>query len=609
MPKAQSPKPKAQSQKPGSGGGLVVASLAYPFEWVVTFGLSASLGQRLLDLAFASAAFVNRWIGRILVFIGSKARRAACLLPWQCRLALLSAVMLAVVAGMSRLTEEWVLAKLTLNPKQMAILASSSLAGSFHSGVRLYGLASFLLVLAPAAACLRIRYAYYYLLFVASVFLVLWLIPLAFVFDVPGRLFVAPGSGFDKTTRNLWWIAGLSAWLPVAGIGLLFCLCLATRASKEYYFRVPQAKESLGDRVYRNFVTNGSDPVYRTSFYWAGAIHFFVLFLYPLLKTLLAGEAMLPYALPKGRGMPTIQGVAIANPQKRRARPQQKTKRLKFVLNMNSAIVFARPDIDDSKMGEELEQDTSDVYVATSFATDGSKGRGGPGGGGSGLGAGGPGKGGWPNGMENAKIRFIRLKYSDEDWDQDMGLNSDYNLLLMFSKYTGFKVAANTEAIAISSLRRFPGKRAPPFVYLTGSGNIGLANDEVKTLRWYCTEESGMIIADNGGGNFNASFRALMKRVFPDLDWVDIANDDVLYRQPFVFPNGAPPLWHYTGNRALGLKYSGRWVVFYHQGNMKDAWKTGHSGTTEAQATQAYQLGINVMNYAFNQYMAAHFGQ
>ena len=118
-----------------------------------------------------------------------------------------------------------------------------------------------------------------------------------------------------------------------------------------------------------------------------------------------------------------------------------------------------------------------------------------------------------------------------------------------------------------------------------------------------------MIIADNGGGQFNTGLRALVKRVFPDLDWVDIANDDVLYWQPFVFSNGAPPLWHYTGNRALGLKYSGRWVVFYHQGNMKDAWKTGHSGTTEAQATQAYQLGINVMNYAFNQYMAAHLGK
>jgi hypothetical protein len=161
----------------------------------------------------------------------------------------------------------------------------------------------------------------------------------------------------------------------------------------------------------------------------------------------------------------------------------------------------------------------------------------------------------------------------------------------------------------MTALRRFPGKRAPPFVYITGSGNVNASNEDVRALRWYCTEESGMVFADNGGGNFNASFRALMKRAFPELEWVDIANDDVIYKQPFIFPNGAPPLWHHSGSRALGMKFSGRWVAFYHQGDMKDAWKTGHSGATDAQANMAYQLGINVMNYAFNQYMSAHFGQ
>ena len=61
------------------------------------------------------------------------------------------------------------------------------------------------------------------------------------------------------------------------------------------------------------------------------------------------------------------------------------------------------------------------------------------------------------------------------------------------------------------------------------------------------------------------------------------ANDDIIYRQPFVFPNGAPRLWHHSGNRALGLKHNGRWVVFYHQGDIYDAWKTGHSGASENQ--------------------------
>jgi hypothetical protein len=116
-----------------------------------------------------------------------------------------------------------------------------------------------------------------------------------------------------------------------------------------------------------------------------------------------------------------------------------------------------------------------------------------------------------------------------------------------------------------------------------------------------------MIFADNGGGHFNRSFRNLMQRVFPELEWVDIASDDIIFRQPFLFPNGAPPLWHHSGNRALGLKHNGRWVVFYHQGDLNDAWQEGHSGVSEELASQAYRLGVNIVNYAFNKYYERHY--
>ena len=116
-----------------------------------------------------------------------------------------------------------------------------------------------------------------------------------------------------------------------------------------------------------------------------------------------------------------------------------------------------------------------------------------------------------------------------------------------------------------------------------------------------------MIFADNGGGHFNGSFRALMRRAFPDKRPVDIPNDDIIYRQPFYFPGGAPPLWHHSGYRALGWKHKGRWIVFYHQGDINDAWKTGHSGVKKHLAAAAYKLGINIVNYAFNQYHRIHF--
>ena len=115
-----------------------------------------------------------------------------------------------------------------------------------------------------------------------------------------------------------------------------------------------------------------------------------------------------------------------------------------------------------------------------------------------------------------------------------------------------------------------------------------------------------MIFADNGGGTFNTSFRAAMKRVFPEKSWITISRDDQMFQHPHLFPNGAPAFWHHSGREAVGLRHDGRWVAFYHQGDLNDAWKTGHSGIHEGLANQAYKLGVNVVHYAFTQYLAHH---
>ena len=72
---------------------------------------------------------------------------------------------------------------------------------------------------------------------------------------------------------------------------------------------------------------------------------------------------------------------------------------------------------------------------------------------------------------------------------------------------------------------------------------------------------------------------------------------------PYSFPNGAPPLWHHGGSRALGIKHKNRWVVFYHPGNVHDAWKTGHSGLDPRLAQGAIEISINVVYYAFTHYL------
>jgi hypothetical protein len=43
--------------------------------------------------------------------------------------------------------------------------------------------------------------------------------------------------------------------------------------------------------------------------------------------------------------------------------------------------------------------------------------------------------------------------------------------------------------------------------------------------------------------------------------------------------------------------------VFYHPGDVNDAWKTGHSGMDPEIADRAFQMGINVMYYSITKYL------
>jgi hypothetical protein len=179
---------------------------------------------------------------------------------------------------------------------------------------------------------------------------------------------------------------------------------------------------------------------------------------------------------------------------------------------------------------------------------------------------------------------------------------ADMNFLDEFKKVTGFKIARSPEARTIAQLRNFDKGFSPPFMYLTGVGGIPVSSRDVKTLREYLLG-GGMLFADAGSPQFHTSFLALMAAVFPDKQLVVIADDDPLFQGPFTFADGAPPLWHHGGYRALGIKHQNRWAVFYHPGDINDAWKTGHSGMSRDLAEQSYHLGVNIIYHAFTNYL------
>ena len=451
--------------------------------------------------------------------------------------------------------------------------------GRFH----LYAYAiAILSAIAALSAFFRHKAVYriFELAYAAWVFGLLMAMRLAF--GLPASLYAADYKLFDRLSRNALWTASLGVLVPVIAVGLIVLFALALSSVRRAYSI--GSSDTIGDKILKGFKTGGSDPRYRTSWYWS--IFFFVFVM--VLPFLFQGGCEDPYGLVQGSGTPEMQVVKVKKIKKEK-------KKKKYILNKWSPYILERAKIDDNKNMLELEVATQDTYVADQPKSKGKMGKGG-------------GKtGGWPKGMADAKVRFIRLEYSGGDWDQDMGKGSDYNLLIKFHQITGFPIWRETESKAVDRLSKFPKRHAPPFVFLTGSRGINMSNAEIAQLRKYLVEEGGMLFIDNGGGNFGHSVRTLVKRIFPDRPFIDIPNDDPIFQKPFSFPDGAPPFWHHDGTRAKGIRIGERLAVFYHPGDINDAWKDGHSGASEEVAEQAYRLGINVMFYAFNAYYARHF--
>ena len=530
---------------------------------------------------------VRRWTQRGADRARPALRTAWGFLTWPAVVGLLAVGTTAIAAAMYRggapaLLRGFVGLTGAQVPPAMQVPA---VAGFLGMCVRLAGVVALAAGAASVAAFLRNRLSLWILKGAAAGYALLSSLLLLATWRVPSALYAADPVLFDKYVRNEMWVKGTARALGPAALALIFMFVLVLRAVTDIYAGRATTTPALGDRIWRSLVTHGHDPRYRKALYKAFAIHLFAFLVLPYILSW--HGCMRPYGIPKGSGSPVLEMVRI--------RKIKKKIEKKYVFNLDSAISFYVPKIDDSEVFEEVEELTERLHEAEAIGK---------------LGAGGGKEGGWPNGMDKAKVRFIRLEYDGGDWDQDMGFGADYNMLLVFRELTGFNIWPRTEHIHVAQLKRFPRKRAPPFVYLTGGlrGTMHLTQAEIKTLRHYCLEMGGMVFADNGGGNFDQSFRALLQRVFPDLRLVSISHDDVIFQQPFAFPNGAPPLWHHSGRDTMGVKYRGRWVVFYHQGDINDAWKEGHSGASKGLAMQAYKVGINVINYAFTQYIQLNFG-
>ncbi len=383
----------------------------------------------------------------------------------------------------------------------------------------------------------------------------------------------------------------LRVWLAQAGLFTLFAIGLfwtvwALEIAAVYYARLRYEARPAPDAMVAAYSSGHAaaapgniwNPLDLDAWYYggqsgrlrqstAGLCTYTLLFVLVVFLSSQVGGCQEVFELPAGGGeqQQMTQQVKI-----------QKVIKKKYVINPASVVVFNPPPIDD--VDTQLLEVTKHQYKVGYGDGDGA---------------------GYAGGTARGKIRFVRLEYAGGDWNQDFGIGADLNMLIEYGARTSQPVAERTESRTVGQLANITGL---PLVYLTGQGNISLSKSEIGILRDYLITKHGMLFGDNGGSShFHNQFFAMMRQTLPHVEPVRIPYDDLIHSVPFKI-DSLPYVAPHGGRDAWGWKVDGRWVCYYHPGDIGDAWTDDHAGVPADIWQNCYNLGVNVINYANVEY-------
>jgi Domain of unknown function (DUF4159) len=141
-----------------------------------------------------------------------------------------------------------------------------------------------------------------------------------------------------------------------------------------------------------------------------------------------------------------------------------------------------------------------------------------------------------------------------------------------------------------------------PFIHMTGHGNVLFSDAEAENLRKYLIGGGFLHIDDNYGMAEYA--RREMKKVFPELEFIELPYSHPVYSNHFSFPNGLPKIHEHDGKPAqgFGLIWEERLVCFFSvECDLGDGWEDPdvHNDPEEIRQ-QALKMGANLVIYALN---------
>lgn len=198
-------------------------------------------------------------------------------------------------------------------------------------------------------------------------------------------------------------------------------------------------------------------------------------------------------------------------------------------------------------------------------------------------------------GQEAGLLKIAKLKY-DGGGDWYSNPTALPNLIEFVNDQSTVSIESVEEIVEPGGSQLFQ----YPYIYATGHGNITFSESEAKNLRTYLLSGGFLHIDDNYG--MEKYVRREMKKVFPDIEFVELPYSHPIFSQHFSFENGLPKIHEHDGKapQALALIFENRVVcLFTVESDLGDGWEDASvHNDPEAIREQALRMGANVLLYA-----------
>jgi hypothetical protein len=199
----------------------------------------------------------------------------------------------------------------------------------------------------------------------------------------------------------------------------------------------------------------------------------------------------------------------------------------------------------------------------------------------------------------SAQVKIARLKYNGGgDWYANK--TALPNLLEFANRELNSSFQVEEEVVEAGSSDLF----LYPYIYMTGHGNVVFNELEAVNLRKYLLAGGFLHIDDNYG--MDKFIRLELKKVFPEVELVELPFNHSVYQQKFTFTKGLPKIHEHDGkpSQGFGLIYEGRLVVFYsYECDLGNGWEDQRiHNDPEAKRLEALKMGANLLSYCLTNY-------